>query len=144
MRARGRRTGVGRELVLAPRPRAWGEAQRQTEKRRNRRGRAGQRLGDGAGLSRKNNPIELELGRIGKVYRAGGRSVGKTALLGLGLGAGAVAAVGAGVAAGGTHESGEAGLPVLVFGAGGAIVGALTGLVTGLSNRKRVLVYESE
>lgn len=95
-------------------------------------------------LSREGGPVELERASIRKVYRVGGRSVGKATLVGLGVGAGAGAAVGAGVAAGGTHESGEAGLPVLVFGAGGAIVGALTGLVTGLSGRERVLVYESE
>ncbi|HWS88122.1 MAG TPA: hypothetical protein VN282_14225 [Pyrinomonadaceae bacterium] len=95
-------------------------------------------------LSRKDAPVELERGRIRKVYRVGGRSAGKAALVGLGLGAGAGAAVGAGVAGGGTHESGEAGLPVLLFGAGGAVVGAVTGLVARLSGRKREIVYEAE
>lgn len=98
----------------------------------------------GLTLSRKNKTVELERGQIRRAYRVGGGSVGKATLIGLGAGAGAGAAIGAGIAAGGTHESGEAALPVLVFGAGGAIIGTAAGLVTGLLGRKRVLIYESE
>lgn len=95
-------------------------------------------------ISRKSRQSELERAQIQKIYRVGGRSVGKATLIGLGVGAGVGAAVGAGVSAGSTHESGEAAQPVLALGAGGAIVGAVAGLVTGLLGRKRVLIYESQ
>jgi len=97
----------------------------------------------GLTLTRKGKAVELGRERIRKVYRVGGRSVGKATLIGLGVGAGAGAAIGAGYGAGDEHESGEAALPVLVFGAGGAIIGTATGLVAGLLGRKRTLVYES-
>lgn len=95
-------------------------------------------------VSRKGMSEEFERGRIRKVYRVGGASVGKATLIGLGIGAGAGAAIGAGVSAGDRHESGEAALPVVMFGAGGALVGAITGLVSGLAGRRRELVYESQ
>ena len=99
----------------------------------------------GLTLSRRNRAIILRRDDIQQAYRLGGRQVGKATLIGLGVGAGVGAAVG-GVAAatGGPLESGEAAMPVFVFGAGGAIIGTAAGLVTGLFRRKKVLVYESK
>jgi hypothetical protein len=95
-------------------------------------------------LLKGNSLIDLERARIKKVYRVGGRQVGKSTLVGLGVGAGAGVAIGSVVAAtDGPAESGEAHFPIFVFGAGGAIIGTATGLVTGLFRRKKVLIYES-
>lgn len=95
-------------------------------------------------LSRKGANVELRREGVRRVHRVGGTSVKKATLMGLAVGTGAGAAIGTGVAVGDEHESGEAHLPVFVFGAGGAIIGTLTGLATGLLGRKRVLVYESD
>jgi small nuclear ribonucleoprotein (snRNP)-like protein len=92
-----------------------------------------------------NSLIDLERARIKKVYRVGGRQVGKSTLIGLGIGTGTGVAIGSVVAAtDGPSESGEGHLPIVVFGAGGAIIGTATGLVTGLFSRKKVLIYESK
>lgn len=94
----------------------------------------------GLTLSHKNKTIELERGNIQKAYRESGRSVGKATLIGLGAGAG----IGAAIGAGRPHESGEGALPALILGTGGAIIGTVTGLVTGLLRNKQVLVYEAK
>ena len=96
-------------------------------------------------LLKGNSLIDLERAGIKKVYRVGGRQVGKSTLIGLGTGAGAGVAIGSVVAAtDGPTESGEGHLPIVVFGAGGAIIGTATGLVTGLFRRKKVLIYEAK
>ena len=101
--------------------------------------------GSGLTLLKGNSLIDLERAGIKKVYRVGGRQVGKSALIGLGVGTGAGVAIGSVVAAtDGPTESGEEHLPIVVFGAGGAIIGTTTGLITGLFRRKKVLIYESK
>jgi hypothetical protein len=98
----------------------------------------------GLTLSRRGGTITLSRDAIQKAYRVGGRQVGKSTLMGLGIGAGIGAAAGGAEAVwGGPHESGEAAMPVFVFAAGGAIIGTTAGLVVGLFRRKKVLVYES-
>lgn len=99
----------------------------------------------GLTLSRKNKTSSLDRADVRRVYRVKGRSVGRATLIGLGVGTGAGAAVGGVVAATAeSTESGEELLPVMVFGAGGAIIGTLAGLTTGLFRRKkRALVYEA-
>jgi hypothetical protein len=94
-------------------------------------------------LLRKGAAVELRRDAVRRVYRVGGPSVKKSTLVGLGVGAGTGAAVGTGVAVSEEHESGEAHMPVFVFGAGGAIIGTLAGLAVGLLGRKRVLIYEA-
>ena len=98
----------------------------------------------GLTLSHKNKTIELERDNIQKAYRESGRSVGKATLIGLGAGAGIGAAIGGAIGAGRPHESGEGALPALMLGTGGAIIGTVTGLVTGLLRNKQVLVYEAK
>ncbi|HLL74934.1 MAG TPA: hypothetical protein VK421_06685 [Pyrinomonadaceae bacterium] len=98
----------------------------------------------GLTLLRKGAAVELRRDGVRKVYRVGGPSVKKSTLVGLGIGTGVGAAVGTGFAVSGEHESGEAHMPVFVFGAGGAIIGTLTGLTAGLLGRRRVLIYESD
>ncbi|MFN2492319.1 MAG: hypothetical protein ABR501_05475 [Pyrinomonadaceae bacterium] len=95
-------------------------------------------------LLKGNSLVNLERARIRKVYRVGGKQVGKSTLIGLGAGTGAGVAIGSVIAAtDGPTESGEGHLPIVVFGAGGAIIGTVTGLVAGLLGRKKVLIYES-
>ena len=98
----------------------------------------------GLTLLRKGEAVELRRDGVRKVYRVGGPSVKKATLIGLGVGTGVGAAVGTGFAVSGEHESGEAHLPIFVLGAGGAIIGPLTGLTAGLLGRRRVLIYESD
>ena len=96
-------------------------------------------------LLKANSLIDLEGASIKKIYRVGGRQVGKSTLIGLGAGTGVGVAIGSVVAAtDGPTESGEGHLPIVVFGTGGAIIGTVTGLVTGLFRRKQVLIYESK
>src|SRR5688500_1332136 len=98
----------------------------------------------GITVSRKDLAIILRREDIKKLYRVGGKQVGKTTLIGLGAGAAAGAAIGGVVAvAGGPHETGEAHLPVFILGAGGAVIGTAAGGVTGLFRRKKVLIYEA-
>ena len=88
--------------------------------------------------------MDLERDRISKVHRVGGADVGKSTLIGLGVGAGAEAAIGGVVAAtNGPAESGEGHLPIVHIGAAGAIIGTAAGALTGLFRRKKVLIYES-
>ena len=95
-------------------------------------------------LLKGNSLVDLDRAGIKKVYRVGGSQVGKSTLVGLGVGTGAGVVIGSVVAAtDGPTESGEGHLPIVVFGAGGAIIGTATGLVTGLFRRKKVLIYES-
>lgn len=93
----------------------------------------------------ENTLTDLERDRIQKVSRIGGRAVGKSTLIGLGIGAGTGAAIGGVIAASDRpHESGEAALPVLHLGAAGALIGTITGLASGLFRRQRVLIYEAK
>ena len=98
----------------------------------------------GLTLLRKGTGVELRRDGVRRVHRVGGTSVKKATLMGLAIGAGTGAAIGTGVAVSEEHESGEAAMPVFVIGAGGAIIGTLTGLAMGLVGRKRVLIYESD
>jgi hypothetical protein len=95
-------------------------------------------------LLKGNSLIETDRARISKIYRVGSRQVGKSTLIGLAIGTGTGAVIGGVVAAtDGPTESGEEHLPILFFGAAGAIIGTATGAVTGLFRKKRVLIYES-
>ena len=95
-------------------------------------------------LTKGNSRIDLDRGDIKKVWRVGGRQTGKSTLMGLGIGAGAGAAIGAVVAASdGPAESGEGHLPIAHLGAAGAIIGTVSGVITGLFVRKKVLIYEA-
>ena len=98
----------------------------------------------GLTLTSQNKTIDLERANIRKAYRTGGGSVGKATLIGLGAGAGTGAAIGRIIGATRPHESGEAALPALALGAAGAMIGTVTGLVTGLLRNQQVLVYESK
>jgi hypothetical protein len=93
-------------------------------------------------LSVGGKAVDLSRDDILRVYRAGGGSAKKAALIGLGVGAGAGAAVGA---AGGdddgfapTRAQLAAGLAVL-----GAGAGALAGFAIGKGRHKRVLIYDA-
>ena len=95
-------------------------------------------------VSKGNSLIETERTRIRKVFRVGGRKVGKSTAIGLAIGAGTGAAIGGVVAAtDGPAESGEEGLPIVQLAAVGAIIGTVGGLISGLVRRKKVLIYES-
>lgn len=95
-------------------------------------------------LLKDSSLIDLERDRISKVYRIGGAQVGKSTLIGLGIGTGVGAAIGGVVAAtDGPAESGEGHLPIFHIGAAGAIIGTAAGALTGLFRRKKVLIYES-
>ncbi|MEK6279189.1 MAG: hypothetical protein AABN95_02440 [Acidobacteriota bacterium] len=88
--------------------------------------------------------IDIERARIKKVYRKGGSQVGKSTLIGLGIGTATGVAIGGVIAAtDGPAESGEELLPMLHVGAAGAIIGTAAGVVTGLFRRKKTLIYES-
>jgi hypothetical protein len=79
-----------------------------------------------------------------RVYRVISKSAKRATLIGLGIGAG-VGGFGAGAAAAtarGSGEPGEYGLAVLIYGAIGAGVGALTGYIAG-SRKHRELIYET-
>ena len=107
-------------------------------------GESGSVSDTGITVSRKDLAIILRREDIKKLYRVGGKQVGKTTLIGLGVGAAAGAAIGGVVAVtDDSHESGEAHLPVFILGLGGAIIGTAAGAVTGFFRRKKVLIYES-
>jgi hypothetical protein len=92
-------------------------------------------------LTVNDRPTDIKAEDVQRVYRVGGSSGAKGALIGLAAGAGAGAAVGA---SGGDEGFGPsngvfaAGLAVLGGGAG-----ALAGYAIGRSKRKRVLIYEA-
>lgn len=92
-------------------------------------------------ITRKRKNTEIDRADVLRVYRIGGRRMGKGALIGLGIGAGAGALIG-GLAFKGETENGEELLPAMVFGLVGGGLGALTGLIAG-SSRKRTLIYEA-
>ena len=87
-------------------------------------------------------PTELKAAELLRVYRVGGGSAGKGALVGAAVGAGTGAVVGAA----GTDDDdfiitkGQAAAGLAAIGGG---VGALVGYAIGRSRRKRVLVYEA-
>ena len=85
-------------------------------------------------------PTDLKAGDVLRVYRVGGSSAGKAALIGAAAGAGTGAAVGASGDEGFGPSNG-------VFAAGFAVLGggagALIGYGIGRARRKRVLVYEA-
>lgn len=93
-------------------------------------------------LARDGRTTEFDRSDVLRVYRRKSKSVGKRALVGMGVGAGIGVGIGFGVAAGDAHESGEAYLPPAVIGLVGAGLGAVGGLLTSFG-RKRVLVYEA-
>lgn len=95
-------------------------------------------------LLRGSSIVDLERDKISKVHRVGGGQVGKSTVIGLGVGTAAGVAIGGVVAAtDGPTESGEGHLPILVIGTAGAIIGTATGALTGLFRRKKVLIYQS-
>ena len=98
---------------------------------------------DALSLTVGGKPTELKSGEVLRVYRVGGSSAKKGALIGLAVGGGAGLAVG--LAGSSVDDSFNeldapitAGLTVL-----GAGAGALIGYAVGRSRRKRVLVYEA-
>lgn len=93
-------------------------------------------------LTRKKKETEIDRADVRRVHRVSGKSKGKSTLIGFGVGAGAGTAIGGVISARGEHESGEAHVPVVLFGVAGAGLGALTGFLLGLG-KKRVLVYEA-
>lgn len=95
-------------------------------------------------MMKGNTRIDLDRSEIKRIYRVTGRQTGKSTLIGLGIGAGAGVAVGGVVAAtDGPTESGEGHLPIAIIGAVGAVIGTVTGFLTGLRGRKKVLIYEA-
>jgi hypothetical protein len=78
-----------------------------------------------------------------RVYRLVKKSAKKATMIGLGIGAG-VGGVSIGVAAASAPgEPKEYGYGVLIYGAMGAGIGALTGYIIG-SRKQRVLIYETK
>jgi hypothetical protein len=92
-------------------------------------------------LTVNDRPTDIKAEEVQRVYRVGGSSAAKGALIGLAAGAGAGAAVGA---SGGDEGFGPSNG---VFAAGFAVLGggagALAGYAIGRSKRKRVLIYEA-
>ena len=96
-------------------------------------------------LTKGNSRIDLARDQIKKIYQVRGTRVGKSTLIGLGIGAASGVAIGGVVAASDRPtESGEGHLPVLIIGTVGAAVGATTGVLTGLLGRKTRLIYEAK
>ena len=96
---------------------------------------------DALSLSVGGKPTELKAGEVLRVYRVGGVSAKKAALIGLAVGAGAGAAVGA------SGDDDDFLYNRGVFTAGFAVLGggagALIGYAVGRARHKRVLVYEA-
>lgn len=90
-------------------------------------------------IDRKGKPISIARADVRQVSVIEGKAQkGKWALIGAGIGAGAGAGIGAAKYSANVDDS-ELWIPVgLMFGAG---AGAVSGLLFGQSNRKRVLVY---
>jgi hypothetical protein len=86
----------------------------------------------------------VERAEIRRIYRDGGKSVGKSALIGAGVGGAGGAIVGAATGGDGKgfisfsrKETAAAG------GVIGAAVGTITGLVIGIARHKKTLIYEA-
>jgi hypothetical protein len=96
---------------------------------------------DGLSLTAGGKATDLKTVDVLRVYRVGGSSAGKAALIGAAVGAGTGAAVGA---SGGDEGFGPSNG---VFAAGFAVLGggagALIGYAVGRSRHKRVLVYDA-
>jgi small nuclear ribonucleoprotein (snRNP)-like protein len=95
-------------------------------------------------LARGNINTDVTRGDALRVHRVISKSAKRATLIGLGIGAG-VGGLGSGVAAAaasGSGEPGEYGLAVLIYGAIGAGIGALTGYLVG-SRKQRALIYET-
>lgn len=98
---------------------------------------------DALSLSIGGKPTDLKAGEVLRVYRVGGSSAKKAALVGAAVGAGTGAVAGA---VGGDDDSfpiitkGQAAAGLAVLGGG---VGALVGYAIGRSRHKRVLIYEA-
>jgi hypothetical protein len=98
----------------------------------------------GLTLLRGKTKENIERADVRRIYRKGGKSVGKSTLIGAGVGGAGGAIVG--TAAGGdgkgimsfSRKGGAA-----VFGVAGAAIGAITGLVIGLVRHKKTLIYEA-
>ena len=100
---------------------------------------------DALSLTVSGKPTDIKAADVQRVYRVGGASAGKTALIGAAVGAGTGAVVG--VAAGDDEDDfpivtkGQAAAGFAVLGGG---VGALIGYAIGKARHKRVLVYEAQ
>lgn len=96
-------------------------------------------------VSKGGSLVETDRNRISKVYQVGGTNVKKSTLIGLGIGAAAGAIIGGVAVAADSVDApdDDKGLVVLTFAAAGAIIGTAAGVFTGLSRKKKVLVYES-
>jgi hypothetical protein len=97
---------------------------------------------DSLSLTVGGKPTDIKAVDVLRVYRVGGSSAGKTALIGAAVGAGVGAAVGA---AGGDDDGfaptkGQAAAGLAALGGG---AGALIGYAIGRSRHKRVLIYEA-
>jgi hypothetical protein len=86
----------------------------------------------------------IERAEIRRIYRDGGKSVGKSTLIGAGVGGAGGAIVGA--AAGGDNKgfiSFSRKETAAAVGVVGAAIGAITGLVIGMARHKKTLIYEA-
>jgi hypothetical protein len=89
-------------------------------------------------LSHKNNNTNIDRNNIRRIYRLGGTSRGKSALIGAGIGGGVGTAAGVAV-----YSQGDfIGAVIPLFGAIGAGIGAAIGAAFG-GKRERVLIYEA-
>ena len=93
-------------------------------------------------LTRGNITTDVTRGDALRVHRVVLKSAKKATLIGSGIGAGVGAMTVVAAAAGSSPESGEVGFAILILGAFGAGVGALTGYIVG-SRKHRALIYET-
>ena len=92
-------------------------------------------------IDRDGKPVGIARTAVRQVYVIEGKAQkGKWALIGAGIGAGAGAGIGA-TKYSSTRDDSEIWIPVgLMFGTG---IGAVSGLLFGMSNRSRVMVYDA-
>jgi hypothetical protein len=93
-------------------------------------------------IEKGKNAIDVTRADALKVYRGLRKSTTRATMLGLGIGAGSGAVAGA-ITAGAVGGGEDSGLFVLILGGAGAIAGTLSGLLIGLSSKKRELIYET-
>jgi hypothetical protein len=93
-------------------------------------------------IEKGKNAIDVTRADALKVYRGLRKSTTRATMLGLGIGAGSGAVAGA-ITAGAVGGGEDSGLFVLIMGGAGAIAGTLSGLLIGISSKKRELIYET-
>jgi len=109
-------------------------------------GKLGAASETGLSIVRGKKTQDINRSDIRKIHRESGPSVGKSTLIGTGIGGGSGAIIGA--AAGGCDSSSDffclsRGETAAVLGVLGASIGAVTGLVIGLVGGKKTLIYEA-